>query len=311
MNKLRLAICLSVVCVFLLSACNGDGNDATQIERGMQQNVGNDASTEEAKQSDVPPQLQDNHSEASSQSGESVPGKGIATASEPTSERMVIYNADMAITVNQLKETQANIQSFVADADGYIVQSSVSDQENESRTGTMKVRVPEPKFRSFLDQIESLAADVKERNVHGRDVTKQYVDLESRLQAKKTVKKRLDSFLQEADDSEDLLNISNQLADVQEDIEEIKGEMQYLENHTALATVTIHITEESANIKQQKDLNTWGKTKQAFIDSINAIVTFFSAAVIVLFGYSPILVPLILIAVIAFLFYKKKRTPGE
>src|SRR5699024_5656725 len=101
----------------------------------------------------------------------------------------------------------------------------------------IKARIPQQTFNTFLDDVADIAEDVVDRNVRGEDVTKKYVDMESRLKAKQEVKKRLDTFLKEADNTEDLLDISKNLANVQEDIEQMKGEMQYFENHSALATV--------------------------------------------------------------------------
>ncbi|MFC4619353.1 DUF4349 domain-containing protein [Camelliibacillus cellulosilyticus] len=117
----------------------------------------------------------------------------------------------------------------------------------------------------------------------------------------------MNTFLTQAKETKDLLSISEKLADVQADIEQIKGEMNYLKNHSELSTVTIHFIEKSAKLKQEKDLNTWEKTKQAFIASINAIITFFSGIVIFVLGYSPILLPLVLIALAIYFIIKYRQ----
>src|SRR5699024_4803290 len=120
---------------------------------------------------------QNTRSAESAESGKTGSGKSATSEAEPTSDRMVIYNAEIAVTVKNFQEAQEEIQSHVAEADGYIVQSSVSEMEEGNLTGTVKVRIPEPKFRSFLDQRANFDEDVTERSVHGQDVTKQYVDL--------------------------------------------------------------------------------------------------------------------------------------
>ncbi|HEU5138818.1 MAG TPA: DUF4349 domain-containing protein, partial [Bacillales bacterium] len=222
-------------------------------------------------------------------------------------DRMVIYNAHMTVTVAKFQEARNDIQSLVSDAGGYIVQSSVHRTENNMQSGNMTARIPQPKFQAFLAQVEKVADTVKERSINGRDVTRQYIDLQSRLKAKVAVQQRLNQFLKKAKDSDALLDISNQLANVQEEIEQIKGEMKYLENHSAMATVSISLLETDNGLKQQEDLDTWGKTKQAFVDSINTLLAFASGLFIFIIGYSPILIILLVIVVIGYIVYRRQK----
>ncbi|HET7658038.1 MAG TPA: DUF4349 domain-containing protein [Bacillales bacterium] len=225
----------------------------------------------------------------------------------PKSKRMVIYNANMDITVRKFQQARNQIQSLIEQNGGYVVHSSFSETDTEKQTGTITTRIPQDKFHSFMNQIGQIAENVKQSNVQGQDVTKQYVDLNARLKAKREVRDRLNSFLQKATDSSDLLKISNQLADVQEQIEQIKGQMNYLQNHSALATVTITMTDVGAGIADHKDLNTWGKIQQAFIGSINLIMNVVSALVVFIIGYSPILIILLIIAAVVYWLYRRKR----
>src|SRR5699024_8177151 len=121
-------------------------------------------------------------------------------------------------------------------------------------------RIPQEKCDGFLHKIEEIADKVKERHINGKEVTKEYMDLESRLKAKKEVKKRLEKLLDQAKNADALLEISNKLGDTQEEIERIKGEMEYLESHTAMSTVNITMTEDKVDVggvKKWEDLNMW------------------------------------------------------
>lgn len=299
-----------VLFFILLTACsNKNGEDSSADHRstndtGESASINNEVnkkSTSESssKQNDNQISKADKKKKNASQS-----------AANPDTERMVIYNADMTITVQKLQQAQKNIQSQINKTDGYIVKSSVSNTEDSNKQKRITARIPQSQFNNFLDKLKKIADQVKQRNVNGRDVTKQYVNLESRLKAKKDVKKRLNTFLKQAKDTENLLDISNKLGDIQEDIEKIKGQMNYLKNHSALSTVTITIIEENievGGVKQQNDLNTWEKTKQAFVHSTNVIITFFSGVVIFLMGYSPILIPLIIIAAVIYVIYRRRK----
>lgn len=68
------------------------------------------------------------------------------------------------------------------------------------------------------------------------------------------MEKRLISFMEQADKTENLLDISADLADVQEEIEQNTGRMNYLKNKADLATVTIKRRKNHTGIKSEVDL---------------------------------------------------------
>ena len=289
-----------LLCVFLivgLTACsnNGSKNSANNSSSSTSKSVSRQSSTDMAI----------NQGEKSSaDSGKT--NKGNSEAPNPENKQMIIYNADLTVIVKEFNHAQRNVQNLIDKAGGYTVQSEVTKVESDGQGGTVVARIPQPKFDSFISEVSKAVDKVESQRITGEDVTKQYVDLESRLKAKKTLEARLNTFLQQAKDTDDLLKISDGLANVQEEIESIKGQMNYLKNHSDLSTVTIHFVEKSVKIKDKKDLNTWEKTKNAFITSINAIVTFFSGVFIFLAGYSPILIPLLVIGWLIYFFVRKR-----
>jgi hypothetical protein len=196
--------------------------------------------------------------------------------------RMVIYHAEIRMEVKEFQKVQQTIEQLVQNQGGYIVQENVYESEDNRLEGTVTTRIPQAKFQTFLRQLEKLAMKVHSRHVTGEDVTEEFVDLESRLKSKQAVEERLYQFLKEAKDTKDLLAISNDLARVQEEIEQIKGRMKYLQNQSALSIVTIHLFENKVIVPdlENKDLNTWERTKKQFISSINLLLSLFSALIV-------------------------------
>lgn len=144
-------------------------------------------------------------------------------------------------------------------------------------------------------------------NISGEDVTEEYVDLESRLKSKRVVEERLLAFMEEAEKTEDLLKISNDLAKVQEEIDQIVGRMKYLENKSDLATVTIHIEERNVSLTGEEDLNTWERTAEQFKKSLNFLMSFFSGLVVYVVGGFPIIAIMALIGLIIYYIIRKQR----
>lgn len=220
--------------------------------------------------------------------------------------RKIIYTANLIIEVKNFQHTLNDIQTQVSNHGGYIVESSMYDEsEEESTSGQITARIPQDQFREFMDLVEKGSIEVLESSISGQDVTEEYIDLESRLKSKHVVEKRLLSFMEQAEKTEDLLTISEDLAKVQGEIEEITGKMKYLQNKADLATVTVHIQEN--NVIISKDLNTWEKVKDQFMKSINFLITAFSGVAIFLIGSLPILIVLGLIGLVVFLIIRKRR----
>ncbi|MBU9721056.1 MULTISPECIES: DUF4349 domain-containing protein [Bacillaceae] len=232
-----------------------------------------------------------------------------------TANRMVIYNANMSIEVTNFQQAQLEIQNHVEKMGGFIIESNQYSRGEDNTSGYMSVRVPQNNFYPFLDELESSSTKVNERSVWGNDVTEEYVDLESRLRSREAVEERLLSFMEEAENTEDLLKISSDLGKIQQEIEQLTGRMKYLEDHVAFSTVTVHIEERNIKVPslQETDtLNTWKKAQSLFMDTVNFIISIFSSAVVILIGLSPIIVPiLVLISILLVMRRRKKRATQD
>ncbi|MGE7185852.1 DUF4349 domain-containing protein [Peribacillus sp. NPDC006672] len=209
-----------------------------------------------------------------------------------TNERMVIHQAQLQLKVKNLEKTQMKIERKANEYGGYIVESNVYSEDEERLEGTITVRIPEARFQDFLAETEGQASEVVGRNVTGQDVTEQYVDLKARLKSKRAVEERLLAFMQDAKKTEDLLKISSDLAMVQEEIEQLTGQMKYLENQTSYSTVTITLSQDRIVVPgiDNKELNTWERTKKQLATSANLLLKAGSGIVVFIIGNLPILI---------------------
>lgn len=229
------------------------------------------------------------------------------TLNKATDSRMIVYNAQLTVDVARISTFQSKIEQTVTQDKGYMVQMSQNTVDKQHHA-LLTLRVPQGKFYALINDVEKNSQQVQKKHISGQDVTKQYVDLQARLKAKQMVKARLTSYLKKATKTQDLLDISNQLDQVQTAIETIKGQMNYLKNQSALSTITITINETTKAKIDTKHLNTWQKTGQLFKQTINGIVQFVSVVVIGIVGLSPIIIILILIAIGIFLYRRRKKS---
>ncbi|SDJ06251.1 DUF4349 domain-containing protein [Natribacillus halophilus] len=291
---------LVFVVIVIVAGCNDDES----ADRGQTEERDEEVGVETYDADDVAEDVADD--EAASEEETDAATDDVTEVD--VSEQMIIYNGDISIEVEQFEEAQRQIEDHVDDMDGYVVESTVHDRNSDDRSGAFSVRIPQENFTVFLDEVASIGTDVLERSTYGDDVTEEYVDLESRLRTQEAVEERLLTFMEEAETTEDLLDISDDLASTQEEIEQIEGRMNYLEDHVAYATVDIQVQEVAASTLQDQDsLNTWGQATSLFTDTINVLMSFFSGLVIFATGLSPVLVPLLAIAVTLTIIWRRKR----
>ncbi len=140
---------------------------------------------------------------------------------------------------------------------------------------------------------------VQSTDVRREDVTKQYIDLESRLKNRKAEEQRYLEILEKADTVEEILKIESRLSDTREAIERLQGEMNYLKNRVEYSTITIRISEPKPISYE------WG-LKGALETGIQA---FMATIRVIIIGFF-ITVPVAAMAAILYSAYKfvKKKT---
>ena len=228
-------------------------------------------------------------------SGNMVQQEEAAEKEGVTDERKVIHQAQLELKVKNLEKAQMKIENKVAEYGGYVVESNVYREDEELVEGTITVRVPEAHFQDFLADSEGEASELVGRNVTGQDVTEQYVDLKARLKSKRAVEERLLAFMKDAEKTEDLLKISSDLAVVQEEIEQLTGQMKYLENQTSYSTVTVTLSQDRIVVPgiDNKEWNTWERTKKQLATSANLLLKAGSGIIVFIIGNLPILIILV------------------
>ena len=124
-------------------------------------------------------------------------------------------------------------------------------------------------------RIKEGAVDINYENRSGQDVTSQYVDLQSQLKAKEAAEKKLLEILDQATKAEDVLAIYLQVQTVQTEIEQLKGQIKYLEESADLSAISVRLIAEEGT--QPIEVGPWkpeGAAKAAIQDLIFFVQNF-------------------------------------
>ena len=157
-------------------------------------------------------------------------------------DRMIIYTGELSLVVKDTDAAQTEAIALAEDAGGYVSSANSYAYDQGLRRINVTLRIPAEAFNDTMAALRDLALEVTQDSVGSEDVTQEYVDLESRLKALEVKAERLEELMDEAEDTEAVLAVYEELSQTQMQIEETKGRMQYLERRSAMATITVYLT---------------------------------------------------------------------
>jgi hypothetical protein len=179
--------------------------------------------------------------------------KGVAASQDvapvsgsvPAIGPRVIQTASLNVSVSRgrFEETVDEVRSIAVRLGGFVVSSTASQgRERRLVSGSLVVRVP---ARSYADAMRSLAGlgRVEARDESGQDVSQEFVDLEARARHLRAVETQLLELLDRANTVAAALAVQSQLNQVQLELEQARGRLQYLEDQVSFATISLAVHE--------------------------------------------------------------------
>ncbi len=194
--------------------------------------------------------------------------------------RLVIQNADMSIVVVKPLDAMNQIAALATEFGGFVVNSYsrtvTTERGAEVIEANISIRVDSTRLNAVMDRVRALTPDAEKdvlsENISGQDVTKEYVDLESRLRNLKQTETQLQKIMDQATKTEDVLTVYRELSSIREQIEVTTGQMKYYEEAAALSSVSVRIQAEEAVAPVQlggwKPVGTARDAVQALLDTL-------------------------------------------
>jgi len=214
----------------------------------------------------------------------------------------VIRQAQLSLTVgsgtfdNKLSEVRTLVEAqggYIAGTDAQASQGS-GVQDSRIRTAVISFNVPAEKFDTVIDQLSKVGT-VQSEHISGQDVSAQYVDLRARLINAEAQRDAMLTLLKQATNINDIIAVQNQIGQITAQIEQIKGQIKYLDDNTAYSAITITLAESGAPAQQPASSDSWGfatalnEAAHNFVTTINYLVAGLGAVgpflVLLLIGY--------------------------
>ncbi|MGZ8655445.1 MAG: DUF4349 domain-containing protein [Solirubrobacterales bacterium] len=155
----------------------------------------------------------------------------------------IVRDGRIAIVVpdGDFESSLTNVSRIATSLGGFVLTSSTRDQN----TGVFTLRIPAKKFDVAMERLRGIG-EVKADDVTGQDVTAEFIDQTARLQILLDRRDLLQSLQNEATTSSEILRLAGLIEQTQLEIEKTQGQLRYLKNQVAEATIKVDLRERHA-----------------------------------------------------------------
>ena len=273
----RLLIALVLIITVLLSACGSRAQVAVEP-----QFVGEGYAPEAPMPIGAPAEME--KAADSAYIGNAVP--------PAQQDRLVIQNADYTLVVVDPKAKMDQMSALAQSLGGFVVSSNLylttALNGNQVPEGAIVIRVPSNRLEEALTQVKADVVEIRNETRSGQDVTQEYVDLESRLKNLQAAEAQLTRIMEDANRTEDVMSVFNQLVYYREQIELVKGQMQYYEQSADFSAISARlIAEESIQPIQIGGWQPQGVVNDAITSLINFLQDFVDFLIWAVIYYLP------------------------
>lgn len=217
--------------------------------------------------------------------------------SKHTAIKKIIKDGNMSIEVTDLQNSKNRVDSLVKLYNGYYAKESLNNYRR-TISYNLKIRVPSNNFEKLVADVEKDKGKINSKEIDARDVTDEFIDVETRLNNKRSYLKRYNELLNKAKTIKDIVQIEDKISEIEEEIESSVARLKYLNDQVDYSTLTLNISSEV----DEKDSNKDGFLSE-LIDSLEKGWTGFVLFLIILV----MLWPMFLIAMAVIYIVRRAR----
>jgi hypothetical protein len=198
-------------------------------------------------------------------------------SSEPGGEiSKIIRDGTMSIQVEKdgFSAGFAAVTRIAQNNGGFVLSSQIRGQ----RRGALTLRIPAKRFDDAMIALRDIGV-VQAQSITGKDVTAQFIDLRARLENLAAQRTVLRNLMAQATTIQETITVQNRLSAVELQVEQIQGQLNFIEDQVAEATVRVELREkDAAPLQQTGDVENpslggaWDRSVQGFLNVVSAVV---------------------------------------
>ncbi len=195
---------------------------------------------------------------------------------QSVTERKLIKNGSMTLVVDNLEQTRSDVVGLIEKHGGYVSNEQYSNWEHSS-SYNLTVRIPCDKFDGFVAEVEAGIGKIESKSMYINDVTAEYIDLETRLNTKRSYLERYRQLLKSAKSVQEIVSIEDKIRSLEEEIDSTVGRLKYLTNQVEYSTLHLNIRHDDTNFDPHHPdhgQGFWQRFSQSLSSGMRSLVDF-------------------------------------
>lgn len=185
-------------------------------------------------------------------------------------EIKIIKTGRLGIKVTNIEKTKQHIDTLISKYNAYYSNESF-EVGNNYKTIDLTIRIPNKNFEALISRIEKENKIIEYKEIQSNDITKEYIDLNIRLENKHNYLNRYRDLLKQAKSVKEILEIEEQIRVLEEEIESTEGGIRFLDNQVDYSTLNLQINKEFEYTSPLRE-NFFEKLKQSLSGGWNGII---------------------------------------
>jgi len=175
---------------------------------------------------------------------------GTDSGSDTLNPDKIIYSGSATVETTDFDATIARLEEMVSACGGFFESGSTSDNNyykkthgyTGGRSADYTIRVPGSVFGDIMGSMSTLG-NVPYSSTYTQNVTSQYYDTQSRLEAYKAQEQRLIELMEKAETIDDIIAVEERLTDVRYSIDSMQSTLINYDRRVSYSTIDLHISE--------------------------------------------------------------------
>lgn len=165
-----------------------------------------------------------------------------------TQDRKVTNNY-VSVHVKSVKDFHNTITMFIDSVEGKVMNEYVTvSSDDQAESGTMTVLVPNKNSQQFFEAAAKAAIKIVDRQVNSYEISQEYTDLGRKLAQYEATYEKVLKYYDKAVSVEELLKVQNQLDQLQQQIDSVKGRKMALEELSNNTQYTLYSSTNEYNL---------------------------------------------------------------
>lgn len=197
-----------------------------------------------------------------------------ASAKATVNKKKIIKDGSITTKAKDITASKKGIDETIKKLNAYYEVEEL-DNNDLSVSYNLKIRVPSLNFEKLISAIESGTDEITNKSIQARDVTEEFMDIETRLSNKREYLKKYRELLSKAAKVDDILAIEENIRVLQEEIESSEGRLKYLSDQVAYSTLNLTLYKEKAFVYKAPEQDKFSeRVKKSLGSGWNSVVNF-------------------------------------